>query len=155
VIGNTTELQFGFNVQTETVSGTIQRINYILADLFYNAAVFPDGDYPDATYEHTYGEMQLFDVWNQFRTEMRILDCSLQGCDLGELDSDNLTDIAHLVNKWNPTDASFHLVYKLFILLHFTQDHDRQAWRGVFRQVVDLKVSKDYSNHEFGYIEND
>lgn len=126
--------------------------SYDLSGNFYNAAVYPDGGYPSSDYEHPYGQIQLFDVWNQFRNEMRIVQSTAQGCDLDLLDSNSLPDIAHLINKWSLTDSSINLNNKFFTLLHFNQNHDNQEWTGVFREVFDTTKSKDYLNHEFKYI---
>ena len=125
--------------------------NYQLANSFYNAAVFPGGP-PSADYIHTYGEIQLFDVWNQFKNEMRVLQAQLQGVDLDK-EKESLPYKAHLINKYNPTDASNHVVNKYFLLLHFDQDDATAGWSGVFREVVDLTKNKDYSNHEFEFIQ--
>lgn len=123
---------------------------YVLAENYYNAAVYPSGP-PDATYTHPYGHIQLFDVWNQFRNDMRVLQTTLQGCDLDLTDSDGLPDSAHLINKWNPIDTSSNLVNKYFHLLTFNQNHDSAGWTGTFREAVDLTREKNYDNHEFKY----
>lgn len=127
---------------------------YNLSGLFYNAAVFPAGTV-DTDFHHRYGEIQLFDVWNQYKNEMRIVQATLQGIDLDKtftISGDTLPFPAHLITKWNPTDTSTHVANKYFLLLHFNQDHANGGWSGVFREVVNLTVAKDYSNHEFKYI---
>lgn len=124
---------------------------YVLAGNFYNAAVYPDGGYPSSDWEHPYGHIQLFDVWNQFKNEMRVLQATLQGCDLDLTRSGGLPDTAHLINKWNPIDTSTNLVNRYFHLLTFNQNHDSQGWTGTFREAVDLTIEKNYDNHEFKY----
>jgi hypothetical protein len=152
VIGNNTEIQTVDDTQAEIVSGTVDLVKFELAGNFYNAAVFPSGP-PDETYHHPYGEIQLFDVWNQFKNEMTLVEGTMQGCDLDQEDSDNLPAIAHLINKWNLTDADPLFVNRYFLLLHCDQGHYKQNWRGFFREVVNLTTPKDYSNHEFKYTE--
>lgn len=125
-----------------------------LAGLFYNAAVFPTGP-PDSTYHHRYGEIQLFDVWNQHKDERRVVQFNAQGVDLDKtftISGDTLPYPAHLINKWSLTDTSEHVANKFFLLLHFDQDHATAEWSGVLREVVDLIRPKDYSNHDFKFI---
>lgn len=135
---------------SETSSATIEVAVFDLASEFYNAAVFTSGP-PDYTYVHRYGEIQLFDVWNQHKTEKRVIRGILQGMDLEE-EFDGRVDMTHLINKWNPTDFSWHTINKYFMLLTFSQNHRNGEWTGTFREVVDLTRAKDYSNHEFKYF---
>ena len=82
---------------------------------------------------------------------MRVLQATLQGCDLDLTRSGGLPDTAHLINKWNPIDTSTNLVNRYFHLLTFNQNHDSQGWTGTFREAVDLTIEKNYDNHEFKY----
>lgn len=128
--------------------------DYNLSGLFYNAAVYPSGP-PSSDWHHRYGEIQLFDVWNQHKTEKRVIQGTMQGIDLEKtftISGDILPFPAHLVSKWNFTDTSDHVLNKFFLLLHFDQDHATGEWGGVFREVVDTTIDKDYSNNEFKYI---
>lgn len=125
--------------------------NYVLvSENWYNAAVFPSGP-PSSDYIHPYGEIQLFDVWNQFKNEMRIVQGVMQGIDLDETKL-TFPYPAHLINKWQVGDMSSHVTNKKFILLSFDQDHNNQSWTGVLRETVDTDVAKDYLNHVFKYI---
>ena len=123
--------------------------NYILVDDFYNAAVFPGGP-PSSDYIHPYGEIQVFDVWNQFNREMRVVQGTMQGLDL---DKTKLTFPypAHLINKYRLTDTSLHSTNKQFILLSYDQEHHSGGWTGVLREVFDTTRSKQYLGHEFKY----
>lgn len=123
---------------------------YNLSGLFYNAAVNPGGP-PDDSYKQRYGLLQLFDVWNQYKNEMRIIQGSLQGVDLDKT-KNSLPYPAHLINKWNPTDTSFHVTNKYFLLLHFDQGYGNAGWTGVFREVVDLTKTKSYTGNTFKYL---
>lgn len=132
-------------------SGTLA---FDLAGLFYNAAVFPTGP-PDSTYHHKYGEIQLFDVWNQHKNEKRVIQGNMQGVDLDKtftISGDTLPFPAHLINKWKLTDTSSHVANKFFLLLHFDQDHATGEWAGVLREAIDVTIGKDYSNHDFKFI---
>ena len=123
---------------------------FVLVNSFFDAAKYPAGGEANV---FPYGEIQLFDVWNQFRKEMRIIQATMQGCDLDLQDGDGFPDTAHLINKWKLTDPSENLISRFFLALHFNQNHDNQGWTAVFREVFNLLVEKDYSNHEFKYIE--
>jgi len=122
-----------------------QNGKYVLANKFYNAAVFPAGP-PDPTYIHPYGEIQLFDVWNQFRNEMRLFDYNIQGLDIGN-------NLIGLIHKYKISDFSFHNLNKRFTLLHFNHNLYLGESTGLLREVVDLSKPKDYSNLEFRYID--
>lgn len=123
---------------------------YDLAGLFYDASKQPSGP-PDSTYHKRYGEIQLFDVWNQHKNEMRVIQGNMQGVDLEKL-FESLPFPAHLICKWSLTDTSPHVANKFFLLLHSDQGHANGEWTGVLREVVDLARAKDYSNHDFKYI---
>lgn len=136
----------------ETASCTISSPAIILSDGFYNAAVYPTGP-PSSDYIHPYGHIQLFDVWNQYKREMKLIEYTFQGLDLELQDADSLPDTLHLISKISCTDGSPHLDNKRFIQLYFNQNHDNQESTGVIREVIDTTTNKDYSNHEFKYIE--
>lgn len=138
---------------SESISATLETPVFVLANEFYNAAVNPTGP-PSSDYVHTYGEIQLFDVWNQHKTEKRLVDNTSQGLDLNLLDANNLPDTAHLINKWKLTDSSPHLNNRFFQLLSFNQNHDNAEWTGTLREVFNTGVEKSYLNHEFKFIEN-
>ena len=127
---------------------------FSLADSFYNAAKYPTGVSGNEVLLYPYGELQSFDVWNQYNTERRVINNTCQGLELDIEDADDLPSPADVIYKWNPVDTSLHLTNKYFMLLSFNQNHDNQEWTGVLRQVVDLTDEKDYSNHEFKYIES-
>lgn len=153
LLTSSTEVIIEGTTVSESVSVTLETPIFSLANEFYNAAVNTTGP-PSSDYVHTYGEIQLFDVWNQYNIEKRLVDNTSQGLDLDLLDSNNLPDSAHLINKWRLTDSSPHLDNKFFILLSFNQNHDNAEWTGVLRECFDTTKEKDYSNHEFKFIEN-
>lgn len=123
---------------------------YELINEFYNAAVFPAGP-PDSTYIHTFGEIQLFDVWNQYRTESKLIQFTLQNDDL-EKEQDGNVAMAHIHNAFEVTEIHPLTYMRRFILLSFDKDLRTAEWSGVMRQVYDLRIRKDYSNHEFNYV---
>jgi hypothetical protein len=133
---------------SESVSCTLETPLFALAREFYNAAVFPAGP-PSSDYVHTYGEIQLFDVWNQFKNVMRVFQLVAQGCDLEKLDTDSNVDHVHVVHKWSISDPSPHTYHRYFLLMHFRQNWRTAEWSGTMREVFNLDVAKDYSNHLF------
>lgn len=152
IITSSTEIVVEGTTVFESHTALIERPFFVLSNQFYNAAVFPSGP-PNSDYIHTYGEIQLFDVWNQYKNEMRLLEYTCQGIDLDLLDADSLPDTAHLINKYSGTDGSHHLDNKFFIKLSFNQNQDNAEDSGVMREVFDTTKSKDYSNHDFKFIE--
>lgn len=152
LIGNITVIEIDQTLVNETDGSTlIQELTFELANQFYNAAVFPDGP-PDDTYLHPYSEIQVYDVYNQFKNEKRIFQATLQGMDLVEEDSETAANNAHLIHKWSFLDYSPHTVDRFFILLTFDQNHRDQEWTGTFREVFDLNVDKSYIGRVFRYI---
>ncbi len=128
--------------------------NYVLSGLFYNAAVFPSGP-PSSDYHHRYGEIQLYDVWNQFKREMRTIEGSVQGIDLDKtrtVSGDTLPFPVHLVNKYILTYTSSHALNKMYMALHFDRNESNGEWGVVLKEVYDTTQYKDYSNHDFKYI---
>lgn len=120
---------------------------YQLVSQFYNAAVFPVGP-PSADYIHRYGEIQMFDVWNQYYYEKRVIQLVAQGIDLDKT-KDGLPYPAGLINKYSLTDTSLHSNNKFFVLLTFDMGYDKQDWTGTLREVFDTTKEKKYLNHEF------
>lgn len=145
-IGNYTEITVKEQTITSvTQSAVLSEQLYIQANSFYNAQVFPNADYPDPTYLHPYGEIQAFDVWNQFRRLMRKFDGDVDG-----LESN--TELPDLKYKYFLTDASQNTNNKMFMLIHFDQDQHTCEWNAFFYEVQDTTIINDYSGHEFKYL---
>jgi hypothetical protein len=149
VLTTSTEITIEDATTTETAGAVVvESPVFVLAREFYNAAVFPAGP-PSSDYVHTYGEIQLFDVWNQFKNVMRVFQLVAQGCDLEKLDTDSNVDHVHVVHKWSISDPSPHTYHRYFLLMHFRQNWRTAEWSGTMREVFNLDVAKDYSNHLF------
>lgn len=125
---------------------------YILTSKFWNAAVFPLGP-PDGTYIHPYGEIQVFDVWNQYNREMRIFYATMQGIDAGELDASFLPNHASLVHRYIFQDVTPDTFNKSFVCLTLDQDWRNQSATGTFRECHSSTINKVYLGHEFKYKE--
>jgi hypothetical protein len=125
--------------------GALFRYNgskYVLADLFYDGKQFT-GSVPSDIYLHPFGFNQAYAVWNQYNRPFRLFDFQLQGLS-------TKPDITH---KYTINENSAHTNNKVFMMLHFDQDHDQCEWKGVMMEVFDTTIPKDYdSAHEFKYV---
>ena len=112
--------------------------NYVLAGLFYNAATEPDGP----VYPKPYGEIQAFDVWNQYNRTMVKFD--------GTVDKSNPAPT--MVNKWFMTDPHPNSNNRIFLLLHYEYDTHLCEWTGVFIEVSNSIINKQYTGNSFKYL---
>ena len=112
--------------------------NYVLAGLFYNAATEPDGP----VYPKPYGEIQAFDVWNQYNRTMVKFD--------GTVDKSNPAPT--MVNKWFMTDPHPNSNNRIFLLLHYEYDTHLCEWTGVFIEVSNSIIYKQYTGNSFKYL---
>lgn len=130
---------------------TIQELTFERSDLFYNAAVEPAGPASSSTIK-PYSEIQVFDVWNQFRTDMRVFQATCQGMNLDAVDADGLPDNAHLVHKWSFDDINEDTINRFFALLTFDMDFRTAEWTGTFREVGKKVSEKMYEGRVFKYL---
>lgn len=124
--------------------------DYVLANQFYNAAVFPNADFPDESYTKPYGEMQSFIVWNQYNRVLRKFEGTIDG-----LQSDS--SIPDLMHKYKLTDINPNTTnggeqIRYFMLLHNEIDLHLCEWDAFFIEVVNSFVYKQYSGHTFKYL---
>lgn len=121
-------------------------VDYALVSAFYDASIYTNADYPDLTYLRPYGEIQSFDVWNQFNRVMMQFEGSIDG-----LDSSNIIpDVTHI---YRLTDTSESTNNKIFTILHDEQNHDLCEISSVFLQELqDSTIPKEYTGHDFKYI---
>lgn len=110
---------------------------YPLAGLFYNAAQEPTGP----VNEKRYGEIQAFDVWNQYNRTMVILDGTV----------DHSAPPPNLITKFAGTDANENTQDRLFLLLHYELDAFLCEWNAFLIEVsrYDAKV---YTGNSFKYL---
>jgi hypothetical protein len=116
---------------------TISEMRFSLAGLFYNGAQEPDGP----LFPKQYGEIQAFDVWNQFNRTIMIAE--------GTVDHSNPAPA--LINKWFLTDFP---AAKMFLLLHYEYDSYLCEWRAYFMETSDQNELKSYTGHSLKYITN-
>lgn len=143
IIGNTTEIIIREQTLTTiTESATLSKYLFALANQFYDAAAYPDGDFPE---DHPYGYIQAYDVWNQYNRVMSKFDGVIDG-----LDSEGeLPDLKH---KYYLTDADPMTNNKMFQLLHFSQEQHLCQWNAFLHEVADSTINKEYTGLTFKYL---
>lgn len=111
---------------------------YILAGLFYNAAQEPDG----VVYAKKYGEIQAFDVWNQFNRNMKVFDGTV----------DHTNPYPALGTRYFLTDSSDNTLGRMFLLLHYEIDTHLCEWAAFLKEVSNENIGKTYTGETFKYI---
>lgn len=145
IIGDFTEIK----VKEQTIvnsfeTATLYKYLFTLANQFYNAAVYPNGDFPsDAV--HPYGHLQVFDVWNQHNRTMSKFDGTVDGLDTA-------TVIPDLKYKYFLTDAHKLTNNKMFQLIHFSHEKHLCEWKAFFHEVADSTIDKTYLGYSFKYV---
>jgi len=134
----------------EIATVTISEASFKLSDPFYNAALYPAG-YPDITYLHPYSEIQVFDVWNQFKNDMRVFQLTAQGIDLGYGDAYGYNDSCNILHKYFLNDVTENTVNRIFSLLWFDQNFRNQEWTGLLRETFNFTRDKNYTGRVFKY----
>lgn len=125
---------------------------YVLTERFYNAAVFPGGVPPDE-YLHPFGEIQVFDTWNQFNRHMRVFNAVCQGTDSASIDASDMAGLVDNVYVFFLLDNSIHTNNRRFFLLHYDIVADLCEWSGSMIEVYSVISPKNYEGHKFEYIE--
>lgn len=118
--------------------------DYVLANEFYDASLFPNADFTDDDIR-PFGELQLFDVWNQINRLMRRFDGVIDG-----LESNG--DMPDLKYKYFLTDANQNTDNKMFMLLHFEQEQHLCEQTSFLTEVADSTINKVYTGNTFKYI---
>jgi hypothetical protein len=144
VVPNNTEIIIDGTITTVTGSAMIYELSYVLTSRWYTAAPFALAAPPDTTYLHTYGYIQAFSVWNQYKNANRILSTSVLG--LGSMWPDAL-------DKWSITDTNPHVNNRYFLLISFEQNWKTCLWSGVFIEDYRTDIGKEYDDEfEFKYL---
>jgi hypothetical protein len=125
--------------------GGVYKITQIFYDASKSALLTPASN---SSFQ-TYGWLQAFSVWNQFRNSNRIFKYTFQGdkdlIGFGEIPPD-------LINKYEITDVSVHSNDRYFMMLHFDHDLFLCESKGVLAQVFKTDIPKVYTDvHEFKY----
>lgn len=144
-IGNTTTIFTDGTTTTElSVSITVSVATYDKAELFYDAAVLPDGPFEDAQ-SKPFGEMISFDMWNQYSRVMRKFEGTIDG-----LESDG--DIPHLIHKYVLSDPDANTGTRAFMALHFSQELHNCEMDIFLHEVHNPVNPKVYTGHTFKYL---
>lgn len=143
IIGDFTEIK----VKEQTIvnsleTATLSKYLFTLANQFYDASNFPNGDFTDVL---PYGKIQVFDVWNQYNRTMSKFDGTVDGLDTA-------TVIPDLKYKYFLTDAGIETNNKMFQLLHYSHEQHLCEWKAFLHEVADSTIAKTYTGYTFKYI---
>lgn len=145
IIGNLTQIFIDGTTGTEVgATITVSIATYDLAERFYSGAVLPAGPVsPDEI--HPYGELIVFDVWNQYNRVMRKFEGTIDHLD---------TDIEPpgLIHKFTLEDPDASTGTRIFMMLHFSKDLHKCQWDGFFHEVHDPAQGKSYTGLTFKYL---
>lgn len=151
VIGDTTIVTLeGDTIVDATELTYFYEASFSLSNEFYNAAVYPTAPPEEAW--NPYSEIQVFDVWNQYRTEMRKFYATWQGLSLGTEDEDDNPDHPHHIHKWTFGDVTADTIGRFFFLMTFEQRFFDCEGGGTFREVYNTAVEKSYIGRTFKYV---
>lgn len=121
---------------------------FVLAKLFYNAALDPNGNFADDNLIMSFGKLRAYDVWNQINRLFSIADGTVDGLE-------SSTTIPDLKHRYTLTDVHRMTTNKMFMLLHFEQDHHLCEWDGFLMEVADSTIPKLLTGHELKLITKD
>lgn len=118
-------------------------LTFTLTQKWYTGNTFALGYPPDQTYMHTYGHIQSYAVWNQYRNANRIFSTSVLG--MGSMWVD-------LLDKIMLTDSNPNTDNRYFLLISMEQNWKTGLWSGVFVEDYRTDIGHDYDDtHSFGY----
>jgi len=139
LVGNVTAIAVDADTVNESAAEiTISIYLYPLAGLFYNAAQEPDG--PE--FPKPFGEIQSFDVWNQFNRTMVTFD--------GTVDHSN--PAPSMLNRYVMADPHLNTIGRIFLLLHYEYDSHLCEWTAYFAECSNEYVDKQYTGNSFKYL---
>lgn len=150
LIGDLTTITTDGTTTTEINSSiTVTEVIFVLTEGFYNAAKLPAGP-TGQTDISPYGQIQAFDVWNQFNRVMRTFEGKIDRTDSG-------SELPDLLHKYILRDISGNTTdgleqYRIFQLLHFEMDMHLCEWDAFFHEVFNTDNEKEYTGHEFKYL---
>lgn len=150
IIGDTTTVFTDATTTMEAdVAVVIQKATYVLAGRFYNAALLTAGPSSEAD-KMPFGQIQAFDIWNQFNRVMRTFEPTVDKTD----SSTQLPDLIHkyILRDINPNTTNGGDDYRIFQLLHFEMDMHLCEWTCFLVEVLRTTIDKSYETHEFKYI---
>lgn len=116
---------------------------------FYDAALYPDGS---GYVQRPYFEIQIYDLWNQFKAENKQFEIQCQGLDVEVTDVESLPGLAHILYMWRFRDDNVNTNDRIFYLLTFNQSLRLCDWNGTAREVGNATRDKTYVGNVFKYI---
>lgn len=150
LIGDLTTITTDGTTTSEiNASITVTEVVFVLTEGFYNAAKLTAGP-TGITDISPYGQIQAFDVWNQFNRVMRTFEGKIDRTDSG-------SELPDLLHKYILRDISGNTTdgleqYRIFQLLHFEMDMHLCEWDAFFHEVFNTDNEKEYTGHEFKYL---
>ena len=109
--------------------------DFVTTNRFYNAAVAGSSVMP-------YGQIQLFDNWNQLNRVMVYFDGTV----------DKTDPLPDLMDKFTLTDINQLTTGRIFILLHYEMDNHLCEWTTYFIEVANSGIVKVTTGSNFKYI---
>lgn len=109
--------------------------DFVTTNRFYNAAVAGSSVMP-------YGQIQLFDNWNQLNRVMVYFDGTV----------DKTDPLPDLMDKFTLTDINQLTTGRIFILLHYEMDKHLCEWTTYFIEVANSGIVKVTTGSNFKYI---
>jgi hypothetical protein len=131
---------------------TLQYLTFQLAENYYDAALYPAGPPTDED-EKPHSALQIFDVWNRLKTEMKVLQAQMHGIDASALDSELHPNLPAVVHRWTVADITPSTTGRVFELLTFRMDLRTCSWSGVLREADNSGRLKQYTGRVFKYLE--
>lgn len=114
---------------------------------FYSSNVTALNLPPEISYSHPFGYLQAFSVWNQYRNQYRIFNCSLYG-----LFRNEEREWPDIINKFQLSDANTNSNFRFFLANAFEQNWKTMKWNGTLLEVYNQTIGHRYDDtHEFKY----
>jgi len=117
---------------------------YKLGSLVYDAARSPGA----VLNPMRFGKFQIYDVWNQYRRVMMQFEGVVDGLE-------SAVEIPDIVNTYILTDPDKSTMNRIFMVLHYEQDHHLCEFTLFLQELHDSTKPKVYEGHQFKYITTD
>ena len=139
------------NTEGELPTASYQRGSYSLTNEFYDYSTVITTS-PDAAYVHPYGQLQAWDVWNQYRNGHNKFQATMQGLGGNAVDENSLLDYPSLINRWILNYGDEKSDNRYFMLLTYDINWYSCEWRGTLIEVYSSILGKNYDdNLEFKF----
>lgn len=121
---------------------------YFLTAVFFEAQLYAMGPVTDLPY-NTFGYIQAFAVWNQYKNANRIFPSQLYGLLAGT----SPEDWPDLMKKYLLTDTDPNTNNRFFMLISFSQNWKECKWNGVLIECFNTETGHTLDDdHDFRYL---